>query len=119
MSSGAEAELKSVAQVDGDGDVGGEAGGGGGLEGGLGGQDPGGAGQVDRHGVHVDASAMEKRSHSNWSLGSREVSLAASMKWVTASATKVPEPQAGSRTDWPSGSVTTSRTMARASQAGV
>ena len=42
--------------------------------------------------------------------------MAASMKWLTASATKVPDPQAGSRTYWSRGSVTTSRTMARASQ---
>ena len=60
-------------------------------------------------------SALE----SDTSLGSSAVFLAASIKWVTASATNVPEPQAGSRTRWSRGSVTTSRTIARANQSGV
>ena len=40
----------------------------------------------------------EKRSLSSASLGSREDLAAASLKCATASATKVPEPHAGSRT---------------------
>ena len=103
---GAETELEGVAQVDGNGDVGGEAVGDGGLKGGLGGQDPRGAGEVDRHGVDVDAARWRSAATPTGPWGRGEVSLAASMKWVTASATKVPEPQAGSRTDWSRGSVT-------------
>ena len=59
------------------------------------------------------------RSPLSTSQGFQPASLAASMKWVTASATKVPEPQEGSSTRCFSGSSTSSSIMARTSHAGV
>ena len=56
---GAEAELEGVAQVDGNGDAFVETLVDGGLDGGLGGEDPGGAGEVDSHGVNVDAGNLD------------------------------------------------------------
>ena len=116
---GAEPELEGVAQVDGNGDVGGEAVVDGGLYGGLGGQDPGGAGEVHGHRVDVDARDGGAKLLQDVLGVEGRLRWRRPMKWVTASATKVPEPQAGSRTRWSSGSVTTSRTMVRASQSGV
>ena len=47
--------MEGVSQVDGNGDVGGEAIVDGGLDRGLGGQNPGGAGKVDGNRMDVDA----------------------------------------------------------------
>ena len=59
------------------------------------------------------------RSRSSMRQGAQFASRAASTKWDTASARNVPEPQAGSSTRCSSGLSTSSRTIVRASQAGV
>ena len=67
----------------------------------------------------IAAAAAAPRSLLRTSLGSQLAAPAAVMKWATASATKVPEPQAGSSTRWFSGASTSSRIMERTSHVGV
>ena len=61
----------------------------------------------------------ESRSFPKTSSGLRPPSRAASITRFTASTMNVPDPHAGSRTRWFSGSETSSSTIVRASQSGV
>ena len=114
-----EAELQGVAQVDRHGDRIAVSSLRRPLQGGPGGQDPGGAGEVHGHRMNVDAGHGGPQPVERLDGFQAAFARRRSMKWVTASAMKVPEPHAGSSTCRSSGSVTTSRTIVRASQWGV